>query len=286
MKGQSEELQPGLYVVGTPIGNLEDLGIRALRVLREVDWIAAEDTRQTRKLLAHFGIEKPLYSLHEHSTEARVEELAERLSKGERGAYVSDAGTPGIADPGAALVRASCGAGVAVVPVPGPSAVAALVSVAGSDGAGFTFSGFFPRERKDREAWAVRAKSAGGLQVFFESPHRINACLAFLAKEFPEAELLVGRELTKKFETLTRGPAAEVAKALEAEEPRGEYCLALELGAPALERAAALGEEELVSHFRELAELGVGQKVLVKVGVTHGLSKNRAYELALAALGR
>ncbi|HEY8280731.1 MAG TPA: 16S rRNA (cytidine(1402)-2'-O)-methyltransferase [Bdellovibrionota bacterium] len=281
MKGQAEELSPGLYVVATPIGNLEDLGFRALRVLKQSRWIAAEDTRETRKLLDHYGIKSELRSLHEHSTLSRVEELVESLKGGGVGAYVSDAGTPGLCDPGPALVQACVKAGIPVYPVPGASALLALLSISGIPGTAFSFHGFFPREKKDREEWSERAGKQGGLQLFYESPHRIKETLAFLSKQFSQSPLIVGRELTKRFETITRGSSREVAETLEAEEPRGEYVLALQLPEIEEEQCAALGRDALKELVKELTDLGAGQKVLTRVAMSHGLRKNEAYKLAL-----
>lgn len=279
-------LEPGLYMVGTPIGNLEDLGFRALRVLKHAAWVAAEDTREAAKLLQAYGIRTKVVSIHEHSTASRIAEYAGSLSDGKSlGAYISDAGTPGLCDPGAELVKACVEGGVKVYPVPGPSALMALLSVSGFRQSGFSFAGFFPRERKDREDWAKAAGSAGGLHFFFESPHRIHSALEFLASRFPEAALVVGRELTKRFETLTRGTCHEVAEALLPVEPRGEYALGLEL--PAMEAgAAALREEEVVAFVKELAQLGAGQKVLVRAAMSHGMRKNEAYRMALELLAK
>jgi 16S rRNA (cytidine1402-2'-O)-methyltransferase len=281
-EGPNRALAGGLYVVATPIGNLEDLGFRALRVLKNVDWVAAEDTRETRKLLDHYGVSATLHALHEHSTKARIEELVTSLREGGRGAYVSDAGTPGLCDPGPGLVAACVREGVPVYPVPGASALLALLSVSGLPGSAFRFSGFFPREKKEREEWGTRAAAEGGLHVFYESPHRIQGALEFLAGRFPAAPLVVGRELTKRFETVSRGAALEIHERLAAEEPRGEYVLALEL--PAAEARAGIGEEEVRALVKELAQLGAPQKALLRVGMSHGLRKNEAYRLSLEAL--
>ncbi len=281
MKGQAEELSPALYVVATPIGNLEDLGFRALRVLKHSSWVAAEDTRETRKLLDHYGIQTNLHSLHEHSTRARIDELVNQLKNGLSGAYVSDAGTPGLCDPGPGLVRACVEAGVPVIPIPGASAPLALLSVCGFSEPGFSFHGFFPREKKEREEWADRAAAIGGNQLFFETPHRIKAALEFLSGRFPKAPFVIGRELTKRFETITRGTCESVQQELANEEPRGEYVLALGLPAATKEEASADSLRELV---KELAELGATQKVLVRAAVSHGLRKNEAYKLALEIL--
>lgn len=278
MKGQEEALAPGLYMVATPIGNLEDLGFRALRVLRDADWVAAEDTRESRKILEAHGLSTPLLSFHEHSSTRKTQELVEKLKRGERGAYISDAGTPGISDPGAELVRAAAAAGIPVHPVPGPSAPIALLSASGFTATAFKFHGFFPREKKERVGWAERANTEGGVHVFFESPHRFLDSLRFLADAFSEKELVVGRELTKRFETITRGNAAKVAELLEKEEARGEYVLALDLGAP---KPQGMTPEEIETLLRELARDGASQRVLTKVAISHGLAKNAAYDLAL-----
>jgi 16S rRNA (cytidine1402-2'-O)-methyltransferase len=279
MKGQSLELVTGLYVVATPIGNLEDFGFRALRVLEQAAWVAAEDTRETRKLLDHYGIRTPLHSFHEHSTKSRVDALVATLAAGGTGAYVSDAGTPGLCDPGAALVRACAAGGIPVYPVPGASAPIALLSVGGFEESAFTFHGFFPREKKEREEWAA---TASGLQLFFESPHRILGALAFLGDAFPSQHLVVGRELTKRFETISRGTCAEIATSLATEEPRGEYVLALSL--PVKQILEGLPVEEVKALVKELAEFGASQKVLLRVGMSHGLRKNEAYKLSLEFL--
>jgi 16S rRNA (cytidine1402-2'-O)-methyltransferase len=282
MKDQAEA-SPGLYMVAGPIGNREDLGYRAVRLLAQMDWIAVEDTRETRKLLDAYGITRPLVSLHEHSAREKAVELAAKLrEKSGRGAYLSDAGTPGVCDPGAALVREAVRAGVAVIPVPGPSAPVALLSVCGFEASSFRFHGFFPREKKDRSAWVEKRVAEGGLHVFFESPHRIQECLAALAEGMGQAELVVGRELTKKFETITRGTAAKVWELLAKKEPRGEYVLAIYLP----EGEAKTKNVDVEPLLAELAALGASQKILVRVGVSHGLAKNDAYQKALKALGK
>jgi 16S rRNA (cytidine1402-2'-O)-methyltransferase len=273
----------GLFVVATPIGNLEDVSFRALRVLKECDWVAAEDTRESRKLLDHYGISARLYSLHEHSSPEKVEELVSLLKSGQAGAYVSDAGTPGLCDPGADLVAACAAGGVPVCPVPGPSALTALLSVCAFKEPNFSFHGFFPREKKEREEWAKGARGVGGAHLFYESPHRVQGALEFLSQFFPGCPLVVGRELTKRFETITRGTCQSVAGELGSQEPRGEYALALLL--PRSEEASAgLLPAEISALVKELALLGASQKVLVRAGTSHGLRKNEAYKLALEAI--
>jgi 16S rRNA (cytidine1402-2'-O)-methyltransferase len=194
---------PGtLFVVATPIGNLEDLSFRALRTLREVDVIAAEDTRRTSKLLAHYEIRKPMVSLHEHNEHREAPRLAARLERGESIALVTDAGTPGISDPGAHLVHLARERRVPVSPIPGPSAVMAALSVSGFPADRFMFLGFPPRSGSARRNWFVAAKAEPSVLVLFEAPHRIRQTLGELADLFVERPITAYRELTKLNEEL------------------------------------------------------------------------------------
>ncbi len=194
---------PGtLFVVATPIGNLEDLTFRARRILGEVDLIAAEDTRRTSKLLAHYQIRKPMVSLREHNEVRESPRLVARMVAGESIALVTDAGTPGIADPGARLVKAARAAGVATVPIPGPSAVVAAMSISGSDAPEFSFFGFPPPKGTDRIEWFQRLASTQHPSVFFEAPHRIERTLLDCSKYLAKQHIIVFRELTKLNETL------------------------------------------------------------------------------------
>ena len=215
---------PGvLYVVATPIGNLEDLTLRALRVLREVDLVAAEDTRRTRTLLAHHGIARPVTSYYDAVERRKAPALVARLVDGARIALVTDAGTPGIADPGYHLVRGAIAAGVPVVPVPGPSALTALVSVAGIPAERFAFEGFLPSRAGAR---AARLRALAGeprALVFYEAARRLDAFLADAAEILGDREGVVGRELTKRFEELVRGRLSEIRRRFASGEPaRGE----------------------------------------------------------------
>ncbi len=191
-----------LYVVATPIGNLEDLTFRALRTLKEVDLIAAEDTRRTSKLLAHYEVRKPLVSLHEHNENRESPHLIEKLQSGLSVALVSDAGTPTIADPGYHLVAAARAAGLAVVPIPGASAVAAALSISGQPADQFAFLGFPPSGGAARERWFVRLANQPMTSVFYESPHRIARTLAEVSEYMVKRQIVVARELTKLNETL------------------------------------------------------------------------------------
>jgi 16S rRNA (cytidine1402-2'-O)-methyltransferase len=209
---------PGtLFVVATPIGNLEDLTFRALRVLREADLIAAEDTRRTSKLLAHYEIRKSMVSLHEHNEHREAPRLVERIQAGATVALVSDAGTPGISDPGAKLVAAAREAGVHVVAVPGPSAVTAALSVTGLEASTFLFLGFPPPSGAARSKWMERLKAEPGPVVFFEAPHRIRRTVADLAEV--ERPIFIHRELTKIHETYVIQP-----KTADIQE-RGEFAV-------------------------------------------------------------
>ncbi|NTW15834.1 MAG: 16S rRNA (cytidine(1402)-2'-O)-methyltransferase [Candidatus Moranbacteria bacterium] len=212
-----------LYVVATPIGNMEDITLRALRVLGECDAVLAEDTRVTRKLLERHGISVPAISCHEHTDERKLTELVSRLSAGESFAYVTDAGTPGLSDPGNKLVSLAIAAGVSVVPVPGPSALGAIVSVAGIDMREFVFKGF-PPHKKGRETFFRYVAGSELPVVYYESPHRVIKNLTLLSDLAPEKRVIVGRELTKMFEETVRGTVPEVLEHFTDESKlRGEF---------------------------------------------------------------
>ena len=233
---------PGtLYIVGTPIGNLEDMTFRAVRVLREVELIAAEDTRVTAKLLAHFEIHTRTMSYHRHSEAGRSAQVVAMLLEGKDIALVSDAGMPGISDPGQALIAACMAADIRVVPVPGPSSVFTALAVSGFNTDRFRFLGFLPRARKDRLALLRESLQQADTCAAFEAPHRITETLADLATLAPEHPVLLARELTKKFEELLRGNARELAARAATSEVRGEIVLVWPGGA----LAAETGEDQL-----------------------------------------
>ena len=216
-----------MYLVATPIGNLEDITQRALRVLREVQVIAAEDTRRTRRLLDHFGLATPIVSLFEHNERARIPALLERLTRGESVAVVTDAGSPGISDPGYPLVRAATAAGLRVESIPGASAVIAALQVSGLPTDSFVFVGFLPPKGAARRRRLEELSERRETVVAFESPHRIEACLADLEAVWGERPVVLARELTKLHEQVLRGSAREVRAALGAGERRGEMVLIL-----------------------------------------------------------
>ena len=199
-----------LYLVSTPIGNLEDITLRALRVLREADLIACEDTRQTRKLLDHFGIAKPTVSYHEHNEAARARELAEKLAAGANIALVSDAGTPLVSDPGYRLVKAAIEAGVPVVPIPGASAALSALAGSGLPTDSFRFCGFLPAKQGQRRKTLEALRGESCTLIFYEAPHRVMESLTDIETVFGERPVVVARELTKMHEEFLRGTAAAV----------------------------------------------------------------------------
>jgi len=273
---------PTLYVVATPIGNLGDLSARAIEVLRACDRVAAEDTRRTRQLLTHFGIGgKPIDALHAHSEARDVERLVAHLRDGESIALATDAGTPGVSDPGDALVRAAIAAGVRVVPIPGPSAVlAALVASGLGGGAGFRFMGFLPREGPPRARAIAEACATPEPVVLFESPNRIAATLSELAEATPAREGCVARELTKMHEELVRGTLAELA-ALD-REWIGE--IALVLGAHTPEsREATVDDAALDARIdEELARGGHAKSIAERLAAWCGRPRRDVYERVVA----
>lgn len=223
--------QAGLYVVATPIGNLEDITYRAVRLLSEVDLVAAEDTRHSRVLLSHYNITTPMQSLHEHNETQVFERILDRIADGQAIALISDAGTPLISDPGFHLVRAAREAGLPVFTVPGPSAVTAALSVSGLPPDRFAFEGFLPSKASARKKRLQALRHESRTLVFFESSHRIGAAIADMTEVFSGQRLVaVCRELTKKFETVTRVPLAEMQKELaqDTNQSRGEFVVVVD----------------------------------------------------------
>lgn len=278
---------PGdLYVVATPIGNLTDLSERARDVLREAEVVFAEDTRRTRVLLRHVGSRAPLVSLHAHNEQARLDELRQRLEAGQRCALVSDAGVPGVSDPGGRAVRAAWAAGARVVPVPGPSAVMAALAAAGLPADRFAFLGFPPRRGGARREWMAAAAGLPMTLVVFESPRRLVPLLEELADAGAAARrAAVCRELTKLHEEVRHGTVASLAEYYRGSEPRGEVTLVLE-GRPAGQETASAGAAggEVERTAREMAARGHSTKEIARALMeAHGLARNVAYELSLRA---
>jgi 16S rRNA (cytidine1402-2'-O)-methyltransferase len=276
----STPLAPGLYLVATPIGNLEDITLRALRILRSVDRIACEDTRQTLKLLNHFGIRTPTVSYHMHNEAGRAAELKAELKAGARIAVVSDAGTPGIADPGGQIAAAAIAAGVPVFPIPGANAAISALIASGLAGESFTFHGFLPaKEGQRRTALEAFRSHTDGTLIFYEAPHRILDTLADVEAIFgPAQHVVVARELTKLHEEFLRGPVAEVRATLAARDTvRGEIVL-LFTPAPA-EASAGHKPKSIAAEVRELMKTqGMDEKEALKqVARARGIGKSDAY---------
>jgi 16S rRNA (cytidine1402-2'-O)-methyltransferase len=218
-----------LYLVATPLGNLEDITLRALRTLKECDVIAAEDTRHTGKLLNHFGISKPLLSYFRFNEAKRSEEIVERLRRGERVALVTDAGSPGISDPGERLVKAALAAGLSVEPVPGPCALVAALTASGLPTGEFHFIGFLPHKSGQRRRQLDKLTQCAGTLVLYESPYRIERLLAEIKEVFPERKVVLARELTKKFEEFLRGTPVELLATAQQRPLKGEFVVMIDM---------------------------------------------------------
>jgi 16S rRNA (cytidine1402-2'-O)-methyltransferase len=241
-----------LYVVATPIGNLEDVTLRALRVLREVSLIAAEDTRRTARLLQHYSISTRTTSLHEHNERSKTAPLVARLLAGESVALVSDAGTPVVSDPGSQLVAAAHAAGIRVEPVPGPNAAVAVLSASGLAGDGFVFAGFPPNRSKARKQWLQGLARETRPLILFEAPHRIRATLIDMQEILGDRVTAIGRELTKVHENLVVRPISQQLADLS--EERGEFTLVVAGAAAETEAAVAPEATEVASEFGRMTE--------------------------------
>jgi 16S rRNA (cytidine1402-2'-O)-methyltransferase len=274
-----------LYVVATPIGNLADLSYRAVHVLGLVEAVACEDTRVGGSLLAHLGLSKPLLALHQHNEQAATAQVLTRLARGERVACISDAGTPVVSDPGAALVAAAQAAGYRTVPIPGASSVLAAVCVAGdTHAAGFCFIGFLPTKAGERgAALTALARRRDEALVLFEAPHRISALLDSLAAKMPERRLTLGRELTKQFETVATLSAAQAPAWLvaDANRLRGEFVLVLHAQHAEIAAEGALDATGEHALRVLMAELPLKQAVVLAATLT-GAPRNALYARALA----
>ena len=281
--GHQQRRAGTLYVVATPIGNLADLTLRAIHVLGHVDAVACEDTRVAAQLLNHLGLHKPLLALHAHNEHGAAQAVLLRLAAGESVAYVSDAGTPAVSDPGAVLVAAAAGAGHTVVPLPGASSALAALSAAGDAlGAGFIFIGFLPAKGGERREALAAVLVERRTQVLFEAPHRIADLLTALAGA--DRPITLCRELTKQFETIVTKPAAELPAWLAEDKnrERGEFVLVLHALAPAPADANALPEAALQTLQVLQRELPLKQAVALAAEIT-GAPRNALYQHALAA---
>jgi 16S rRNA (cytidine1402-2'-O)-methyltransferase len=272
-----------LYIVATPIGNLEDMTFRAVRILREVALIAAEDTRHTRKLLSHFGISRPLTSYYDHSSHDKGAMLLSRLRGGESVALVSDAGTPCISDPGYRLVHDAVAEGIKVVPIPGPSATLAALSASGLPTDSFTFVGFLPSRGARRREKLGALRDEPRLLVFYEAPHRLAATLADMAALLGDRHCVVGRELTKLHEEFIRGSLQELSAALDGRSVKGECVI---LVSPAMDADDAVQAVDPVMLLRHHLALGLSVKDASRlVSLETGLSRSDIYRAALQIQG-
>lgn len=275
-----------LYLVGTPIGNLEDITFRAIRTLKEADLIAAEDTRQTRKLLSYYDIPTRLVSYHEHNKLASGPELVRLMAEGQSVALVSDAGLPAVSDPGYELVGLCIEAGIAVVPIPGANAALSALIISGLATDEFTFIGFLPRERRAIESVLERVKHYRGTLLFYESPHRVCKTLEAFGQAWGERKVALARELTKKYEEVTRGTIRECLDWLTEHPPQGEYCIAVEgMNEESMAKLEAawwnpLTVAEHVSHYEELYD-GDRKKAMKQVAADRKVPKRDIYNQLL-----
>ena len=275
---------PGtLYIVATPIGNLEDITRRALRILKEADLIAAEDTRHSRKLLTHFGISRPLTSYFDHNKDLKGEFILERLAQGLNVALVTDAGTPCISDPGYQLVRDAVAAGISVVPIPGACAAIAALSASGLATDNFSFAGFLPNKQGKRRERLQALSGERALLIFYESPKRVLATLKDMLETLGDREVVVARELTKMYEEFLRGKLSALIEQAEQKEIRGEVAiLVTPADKPDLPDTPEM--EELLSRYLASGELSL-KDVVKKVTLETGLPKSTVYAEALRRKG-
>ncbi len=269
-----------LYIVASPIGNLEDITLRALRVLKEVDLIAAEDTRHTKKLLAHYGIATPLTSYHQHNEIAKSASLVQRLSSGCRVALISDAGTPIVSDPGFRLVQGAIHAGIPVVPIPGPSALTAVLSASGLPSERFVFEGFLPARKSQRRERLRKLREEPRTLVFYEVPHRVEESLQDLLEVLGEREMVLGREMTKLYEEFIRGSVSDLVAQAKVKEWRGAMTLVVEG-----KRGRDKDNEkvkDLRSEIKKLRKEGMRVKEIAEIlGERFSLSKREVYRMVL-----
>lgn len=266
-----------LYIVSTSIGNLEDVTLRALRVLKEADFIAAEDTRHSSKLLNHYGIRKPLISYWSQKEKVRAEEIIEKLRSGLSVALISDAGTPGISDPGAVLIKRAIDEGINVIPIPGPSAAIAALSASGLSTEEFTFIGFLPPKAAQRQKRLKELALEPRTLIFYEAPHRVLDTLSDMKEIFVGRNAVLAKEITKMYEEILRGTISEILDMLETRTIAGEYVIIVEG-----KSKEAVSIEEALEEIKSLTKRGKGRKEAVKiVAEQYGLSKKELYDKSL-----
>jgi 16S rRNA (cytidine1402-2'-O)-methyltransferase len=274
--------KPGtLYVVGTPIGNLEDITFRAVRILQTVDLIAAEDTRHTGKLLQHFQVKTPQVSYHEYNRTSRIQELLGHLAQGKAVALVSDAGTPGISDPGYELVKACVEAGIAVVPIPGVSAAITALSTSGLTTDRFIFEGFLPTKGQQRQEYLERLQTETRTLIFYEAPHRLRETLQDLATVWGgDRQIVLARELTKLYEEFWRGTIAAAITHYSQRQPQGEYTLVVEGASPSQHQFTL---DELKAELQQLLSQGISRSQASRqLAKDTSIPRRQLYQLALS----
>ncbi len=285
MKGKTTATagQGCLYLVATPVGNMEDITYRALRVLREADLVAAEDTRHSRKLLAHFGIDRPVISYYREQERTKSQKLLALLAAGKKIALISDAGTPGISDPGFLLVKAAVEEGIPVVPVPGASALLAAVVASGLPADRFVFEGFLPRTNKERRARLAALRDEERTIILYASPHRLLADLRDLQEYLGEERgIVIARELTKVYEEFWRGSIGQALRDWEDREIRGEFTLVVAGAPPAPSGDPAAKYRELYAEIVERQEKGEKLSGIVQeIAVREGISRRGLYQYCL-----
>ncbi len=268
-----------LYIVSTPIGNLEDITLRALRVLKEVDVIAAEDTRHSLKLLNHYAISKPLISYWGEKEKVKAEETLRILNSGQTVALISDAGTPGISDPGNVLIRKAIEEGITVVPIPGPTAAIAALSISGFSTDAFIFRGFLPAKESQRLKELKKLSLDPRTIVLYEAPHRIRETLVDIGEIYQDRRAVVIKEITKFYEEVSRGTATVILEQLESSKIAGEYVIVLE-GRPEEKRNTI---EDALIEIRTLLRRGLGRKEAVKrIAGEYGISRKELYDRSLS----
>jgi 16S rRNA (cytidine1402-2'-O)-methyltransferase len=272
-----------LYIVGTPIGNLGDITLRALETIKSVDFIAAEDTRVTRKLLSHYEISKPLVSYHEHNRNESGEKIVERIIAGENCALVTDAGMPAISDPGSELVKLCAEEGIEVLVVPGASAVASAVAISGIDSTRFCFEGFLSTSKKSRREHLDSIRNEKRAMVFYEAPHKLKRTLSDLAETLGgERKIAICREMTKLYEECIRTTLGEAERYYSDKTPKGEFVLVVE-GASEESRSDGARESEAIEYALSLVKSGNGAAEAAKrAAIEYGVSRNMLYRKILS----
>ena len=275
MRQKSYDDSPTLYVVPTPIGNLEDITIRAINILKEVDLIAAEDTRHTLKLLNYFEISKPLISYHRHNEEVKSEELINKLLEGKNIAIVTDAGTPGISDPGEEIVKEAIKNNIEIIPIPGACAAINALIVSGLSTKEFIFLGFLPLNKKLRNNKLEEIKKETKTIIIYEAPHKLNSTLSDLKDILNNRQIVIAKELTKIHEKIIRGTVEEVIK--ECENPKGEYIILID-GAEQIKEENSLNSLSLEEHYKYYEAQGINKKEIIKkIAKDRNVDKNNIY---------